>query len=196
MLEQVLQGLIGQVGQQAVVQNNEVPNQYNQGVMDTVMSGLMGGLSNEAQQPGGMGQLMSLFGGGAAPSSNALMGNSMISGIAQNIIGNLMQRFGLSNSAASGVVASMLPMVLSQLISKTNDSNDSSIDLNGVFGGLTGGKTDGLDLSSLLSGGQAALADGKLDLNDLINLVGNQGSSASKGGGGLMGGLLGSILGK
>ena len=47
MLE-VLQGLIQQAGQGAVVQNPEVPNEHNEGVMGEVMQGLMGGLSNQA----------------------------------------------------------------------------------------------------------------------------------------------------
>lgn len=195
MLEEVLQALVSQGGQQTVVQNNQIPNQYNQGVMNEVMNGLIGGLSNQAQQPGGMGSVLALFEGSSSSSSSSLMGNPMVSGIAQNIIGSLMEKFGITGNAAKGVVASLLPMILGGLISKTNDPNDNSVDLGGIFGDLTGGRTNGIDLGSILAQGSGALADGKLDLNDLINVVsGSSGRQSS--GGGLLGGLLGNILGK
>lgn len=193
MLE-VLQGLIQQAGQGAVVQNPEVPNEHNEGVMSEVMQGLMGGLSNQANSQGGLGSLIGLLGGGAGNSGN-LMSNPIVGSIAQSVIGNLMEKFGLSNSAAAGVVGSMLPSVLGGLINKTNDPNDSSIDMGGLMGAITGGKTSGIDFGSLLSQGAGALADGKLDMNDLMNLAGSaMGGQKQQGGGGL-GSLLGGLFG-
>lgn len=193
MLE-VLQGLIQQAGQGAVVQNPQVPNEYNEGVMSEVMEGLMGGLSNQANSQGGLGSLVGLLGGGAGNGSN-LMSNPIVGNIAQSVIGNLMEKFGLSNSAAAGVVGSMLPSVLGSLIDKTNDPNDDSIDLGGLMGSITGGKTSGIDFGSLLSQGAGALADGKLDMNDLMNLAGSaMGGQKQQGGGGL-GSLLGGLFG-
>lgn len=193
MLE-VLQGLIQQAGQGAVVQNPEVPNEHNEGVMSEVMQGLMGGLSNQANSQGGLGSLIGLLGGGAGNSGN-LMSNPIVGSIAQSVIGNLMEKFGLSNSAAAGVVGSMLPSVLGGLINKTNDPDDSSIDMGGLMGTITGGKTNGIDFGSLLSQGAGALADGKLDMNDLMNLAGSaMGGQKQQGGGGL-GSLLGGLFG-
>lgn len=193
MLE-VLQGLIQQAGQGAVVQNPEVPNEHNEGVMSEVMQGLMGGLSNQANSQGGLGSLIGLLGGGAGNSGN-LMSNPIVGSIAQSVIGNLMEKFGLSNSAAAGVVGNMLPSVLGGLIDKTNDPNDSSIDMGGLMGTITGGKTSGIDFGSLLSQGAGALADGKLDMNDLMNLAGSaMGGQKQQGGGGL-GSLLGGLFG-
>lgn len=193
MLE-VLQGLIQQAGQGAVVQNPEVPNEHNEGVMGEVMQGLMGGLSNQANSQGGLGSLIGLLGGGAGNGGN-LMSNPIVGSIAQSVIGNLMEKFGLSNSAAAGVVGSMLPSVLGGLISKTNDPNDDSIDMGGLMGSITGGKTSGIDFGSLLSQGAGALADGKLDMNDLMNIAGSaMGGQKQQGGGGL-GSLLGGLFG-
>ncbi|AFK05180.1 hypothetical protein Emtol_4055 [Emticicia oligotrophica DSM 17448] len=192
MLE-VLQGLIQQAGQSAVVQNPQVPNEHNEGVMDEVMQGLLGGLSNQANSQGGLGSLIGLLGNG---SSGNLMSNPIVGNIAQSVVGNLMEKFGLSNSAAASVVGNMLPSVLGTLIDKTNDPNDSSIDLGGLMGTITGGKTNGIDFGSLLSQGANALADGKLDMNDIMNIAGSaMGGQKQQGSGGGIGDLLGGLFG-
>jgi hypothetical protein len=190
-----LQGLIQQAGQSAVVENTDVPNEHNEGVMGEVMQGLLGGLSNQANSQGGLGSLLGMLGGGSSQ-GGGLMGNPMVAGIAQNIIGSIMSKFGLSNSAASGVVTSMLPSVLGGLINKANDPNDSSVDTGSIMSVLSGGKTDGIDFGGLLSQGAGALADGKLDMNDLINLASGGGNSQQSSGGGLFGSLLGGLFGK
>lgn len=196
MLE-VLQGLIQQAGQSAVVENTDVPNEHNEGVMGEVMQGLLGGLSNQATSQGGLGSLLGMLGGGNSAQGGSLMSNPMVAGIAQNIIGSIMSKFGLSNSAASGVVDNMLPSVLGGLINKANDPNDASVDTGGIMSVLTGGKTDGIDFGSLLSQGAGALSDGKLDMNDLINLASGGGNNQQQSsGGGLFGSLLGGLFGK
>jgi Bacterial protein of unknown function (DUF937) len=197
MLE-VLQGLIQQAGQTAVVENSEVPNEHNEGVMGEVMQGLLGGLTNQANSQGGLGSILGMLtGGGNSNQGGSLMNNPMVAGIAQNIIGSIMAKFGLSNSAASGVVASMLPSVLGGLINKSNDPTDNSVDTGSIMNVLSGGKTSGIDFGSLLSQGAGAMADGKLDMNDLINLASGAGSSnQNSGGGNLFGNLLGGLFGK
>ncbi|MDP1813775.1 MAG: hypothetical protein CFE22_14170 [Cytophagaceae bacterium BCCC1] len=197
MLE-VLQGLIQQAGQTAVVENSEVPNEHNEGVMGEVMQGLLGGLTNQANSQGGLGSILGMLTGGSnSNQGGSLMNNPMVAGIAQNIIGSIMAKFGLSNSAASGVVASMLPSVLGGLINKSNDPTDSSVDTGSIMNVLSGGKTSGIDFGSLLSQGAGAMADGKLDMNDLINLASGAGSSnQNSGGGNLFGNLLGGLFGK
>jgi hypothetical protein len=192
MLE-FLQGLIQQAGQGAVVQNPEVPNEHNEGVMGEVMQGLMGGLSNQANLQGGLGSLIGLLGGGTGNSGN-LMSNPIVGNIAQSVIGNLMGKFGLSNSTASDVVGNMLPSVLGNLIDKTNDPNDNSIDLGGLMDSITGGKTSGIDFGSILSQGAGALADGKLDMSDLMNLA-NSAMGGQKQSGGGIGSLFGGLFG-
>ncbi len=189
----VLKDLIQQYGQNAVVANPDVPNEHNENVMNEVMQGLMGGLGNQALSQGGLGSIIGLLSGG---NNGNLMSNPIVGNIAQSVIGNLMSKFGLSDSAAAGVVGNMLPSVLGGLINKTNDPNDSSIDLGGLMGAVTGGKTNGIDFSNILSQGAGALADGKLDMNDLMNIAGglmgnNQKNSQDSGIGGLLGGLFG-----
>jgi hypothetical protein len=197
MFEDILQGLIKQAGQSAIVENNEVPNEQNENVMGEIMSGLMGGLTNQANAQGGVGSLLGLLGNSSnAQQSSSLMSNPMVASIAQNIIGNIMQKFGMNSNVASGIVANMLPSVLGGLISKTNDPQDSSIDMGGIMNVLSGGKTSGIDFGSILSQGANVMADGKLDMNDLINLASGGGNQSSQGAGGMMGSLLGGLFGK
>ena len=158
------------------------------------MQGLMGGLSNQANSKGGLGSLIGLLGGNSG-TGGGLMSNPIVGNIAQNVISSLMTKFGLSDSAATGVVGSMLPSVLGGLIEKTNDPNDSSIDMGGLMGEITGGKTSGFDFGSLLSQGKAAMADGKLDMSDLMNIAGGMMGGSQKQGGGGLGGLLGGLFG-
>ncbi len=196
MLE-ILQGLIQQAGQKAVVENQEIPNEQNEGVMGEVMQGLLGGLTNQANSQGGVGSLLGMLSGQSASQGGGLMSNPIVANIAQSVIGNVMSKFGLSNGVASSVVSNMLPSVLGGLISKVNDPNDSSVDMGGVMGALSGGKTDGIDFGSLLSKGANVFADGKVDMSDLINLAtGGSSNSNSGGGGGMLGGLLGGLFGK
>lgn len=195
----ILQGLIQQVGQKAVVENTDVPNEHNEGVMNEVMQGLMGGLSNQANTQGGIGGLLGMLTGGGNQGGGSLMSNPIVGSIAQSVMGNLMSKFGLSGSAAEGVVGSMLPSVLGGLINKVNDPNDSSVDVGSVMSAVTGGKTDGFDFSSLLSQGAGALADGKLDMSDLMNMASGAmggGQQQQGGGSGLFGSLLGGLFGK
>lgn len=198
MLE-VLQSLIQQHGEQAVVNNSDVPNQHNDDVKDEIMNGLLSGLSNQASAQGGLGSLMGLLGNNSnAKDSNSLMSNPIVAMIAQNVMGSLMQKFGMSNNAASGVVGSMLPSVLGGLISRTNDPNDNGIDMGSILGVLSGGKTQGLDLGSIMSGVSGAMADGKLDMNDLINLASGKSNQPQQqqSGGSLLGNVLGGLFGK
>lgn len=204
MLDQLL-NLIQQNSQEAIVQNPAVPNAQNNDVMETLLGSITGGFQQQAQSGNIQGLLGLRSGNNGASSANGLMDNPIVASIAQNAIGAIMQKFGMSNGAAGGIVASVLPGVLGGLISKVSNSGDSSLDFNGILGGLLGGgnaqqgaSASGFDFNQI----GYALADGKLDMNDLMrvggSLLGGQGAPASnqqqQGGldlGGLLGGLFG-----
>ncbi len=193
MLEQLM-GLIQDHSQDAIVKNPAIPNQHNNDAMQTILSSVMGGLQNQAQE-GNIGGLMGLLSGQNGTGNN-LMGNPIVSGIAQNAINSLMAKFGISNSAAGNIIAQVLPGVLSSLISKTSNPNDGSMDFGGIMGSLLGGQQaqqtqqqGGFDFNQI----GYAMADGKLDMNDVMriggSLLGGQGGNAGGGLGGLLGGL-------
>ena len=196
MLEQLM-SLIQDNSQDAIVNNPAIPNQNNNAAMQTVFQSVLGGLQNEAQG-GNLSGLMGLL-SGQGGQGGSLMNNPIVAGIAQNAIGSLMEKFGLSNSAAGNIIAQVLPGVLSSMISKTSNPNDNSMDFGGIMGSLLGGQAPqqqqgGFDFNQI----GYALADGKLDMNDVMRIGGSLlgGNSGNAGGAGGLGGLLGGLFGK
>ena len=197
MLEQLM-SLIQDNFQDAIVNNPAIPNQNNNAAMQTVFQSVVGGLQNEAQG-GNLSGLMGLL-SGQAGQGGSLMNNPIVAGIAQNAIGSLMEKFGLSNSAAGNIIAQVLPGVLGSMISKTSNPNDNSMDFGGIMGSLLGGQAPqqqqqgGFDFNQI----GYALADGKLDMNDVMRIGGSLlgGNSGNAGGAGGLGGLLGGLFGK
>jgi hypothetical protein len=208
MLDQLL-GLIQEHSQEAIVQNPAVPNEHNADVMQTLMGSITGGLQEHAQN-GNVQGIMGLL-SGASGTGSGLMNNPIVSSIAQNAIGAIMQKFGLSNGTAGGIVSSVLPSVLGGLINKTSNPGDSSLDFNSVLGSLMGGGS----AATANAGGQSsgfdfnqigyAMADGKLDMSDLMRVGGSlfgggsatpaSGQAQQQGGGMDLGGLLGGLFG-
>ncbi|MFN3382813.1 MAG: hypothetical protein ACK41O_25365, partial [Runella zeae] len=80
MLEQLM-GLIQDNSQDAIVKNPAIPNQFNSDAMQTIFSSVVGGLQNQAQE-GNVSGLMGLLSGQSGTGNN-LMGNPIVSGIAQ-----------------------------------------------------------------------------------------------------------------
>ncbi|REA64180.1 hypothetical protein DSL64_01090 [Dyadobacter luteus] len=202
MLDQLL-GLIKENSQQAIVQNPAVPDSQNTEVMQTLLGSITGGFQQQAQA-GNIQGLMGLLSGNSGSNASSLMNNPIVASIATNAISAIVQKFGLSNSAAGGIVSSVLPGVIGSLISKVGNPNDSSFDFNSVLGGLLGGNqtqsgSSGFDFNQIGS----ALADGKLDMNDLIRVGGSLMGGGAKGadqdkqqqGGVDLGGLLGGLFG-
>ena len=202
MIEQLF-SMIQQNSQDAVVKNPAIPNQFNEGVMQTLMSTLTGGLQQEVQK-GNVQDVMGLLSGRAVSGGGAgLMQNPIVSSLSQMAVKSITEKFGISNSVAAGVVASVLPSVLSSLISKVSNPNDNSLDFNGIMGDLMAGggarqqaAPAGFDFNQI----GYALADGKLDMNDAMRIAGSfmsgggQSSQQAQGGGLDLGGLLGGLF--
>lgn len=196
MLEQLM-GLIQDNSQDAIVKNPAIPNQHNNDAMQTVLQSVMGGLQNEAQG-GNVGGLMGLL-SGQSGQGGSLMNNPIVAGIAQNAIGSLMEKFGISNSAAGNIIAQVLPGVLGSMISKTSNPNDDSMDFGGIMGSLLGGgqaqqtqQQGGFDFNQI----GYAMADGKLDMNDVMRIGGSLLGGGGNAGGGGLGGMLGGLFGR
>jgi hypothetical protein len=183
MLDQLM-NLIQQSGQQQVVQNPAIPNEFNDQVMSEAGNSIVGGLQ-QALSGGGLSQVMSLFGqGGSAQGLSSLMSNPAVQGIISQFAGKLTGQFNVDPSQAGQVSANLIPQVLQGLAGKVTDPNDSSIDINGVMQSLAGGQAGGIDFNGLLqkfSGGDVD-GDGDSDLQDVIAKM----SGGSGGGGGVM----------
>jgi len=186
MLEQLFNLVKEQAGT-AIINNPDIPNDRNEEAVADVTNSVAGGLQN-ALAGGQFKDVLKLLGG----QGGDLQSNPMANQLSGNAISSLMDKFGLNQGQAGNIVSNLLPGVLQNLISKTNNLSDNSFDLQGIFSSLTGGKTGGLDLQGLLGkvtqgGGLDRDGDGDTDLNDVINMVkGGASQQQQSGGGGMM----------
>lgn len=176
MFDELL-NLVKQHAGTAIVNNPAIPNERNVEVINEASNSIAGGLRNM------------LFGGGAKDILKMFSGNqdvansSVTNNLSGGLIQNLMDKFGLDHGAASGVANNLVPKVMQNLVQKTNDPNDTSFDIQGIFNKLSGGSTSGLNVQGLLNkfkgGALDQDGDGDTDLQDLTKLV-------SGGGGGIL----------
>lgn len=165
MLDNLLQ-LVKQYAGSAIITNPAIPNERNDEAIETAGSSIFNGLKNAASN-GNITDIISMF------NSESNVANS---GIAQNIksgfIGNLMQKFGLDANAASGIASNLIPTVLQQLVHKTNDTNDSSFDLQSIISKVGGGNIDVQSLIGQFTGNQTSNAGGGSIVDSLKGLFG------------------------
>lgn len=180
---ETLMNLVQQQSGQAIVNNPAIPNEHNDTATQTVTESIMSGLQQQAQG-GGLGSLLSMVtgqGGNVADSP-------VTQGVQANVQQNLMQKLGISPQVAMSIATAVVPMVLSKLMNKAQDPNDNTVDGNGVMNAATGQQgTDWMGMA------QSAMADGRLDMNDLMRTMGGSGSPQGQQGGGL-GGMLGGLF--
>lgn len=185
MLEQ-LSDLVKQFGNDAVVNNNAVPNELNEGVMDEASTSIFSGLQKMIAE-GKTDEIGKLFQGENAGSAS----NPVVKELAGQLSGNLVQKFGLSNEASSGVAGSLIPKVLGSLVGKAKNPNDKSFEISDIVNSISGGKGNSAVMDAIQKyGGQFGLDqnnDGKVDLNDAMEAVNKKGG---------IGGLLGRLFGK
>jgi len=136
MLENLI-SLVKENAKEAIIDNPAIPNEQNDAACETAASSIFDSLKNIAGN-GGIESITQILNNNGSAQSTA------VTEISGNVAGELMKKFGLESSAANGIVQSLIPTVINQLSSKTNDPNDSSFDLKGIVGALTGGDTGGI----------------------------------------------------
>jgi hypothetical protein len=163
MLENLFQ-LIKEQGQTDVVDNPAVPNEQNNAVMAEASQAIAGTMQN-ALASGQTEQVQQLF---QTDDTNQMMGNPLAQNMQGNFIDSITSKLGIYKNVAMGIAASLIPIVLSKLVRRTNSPapQDSGFDLGGLIGGLTGG-------GGLMGGGGINMG----------NVLGQLTSSGNGGGG-------------
>ena len=205
MLDQLF-NIVKQMGQETVVSNPDVPNEYNKEVMADATQTIAGGFKNVIAG-GGLQNILDLFKGGG--NNNSASGGSGIGGLLKNpmvtmmighFISKLVGKYSMSPSVASNVANKLIPESLSGLITETKDPNNPNINMDGFIGSLIGKgaeekeeEKNGSPLQDLLEkftgGGEGSNpGDGGFDLQDLVGKFTrkSQNSFQDGGGGGLM----------
>ncbi len=167
--------LIKQNAGSSIINNPAIPNEHNDAAVSLAGSSIMDGLKNMLAN-GNAQDVIGLFNHQGGDIANTPAAQQISGGFVQN----LMKKFGLGEGAASGIAASLIPMVLQKLVHKTNDANDNSFDITSILGSLTGGGQSG----------------GGFDIKNILNqFTGGGANNANTGGGGILDSLKG-LMGK
>ena len=152
MLDQLM-SIVREASQEGIVNNPEVPNQYNSEVMaeagNSLLTTLQGMMAN-----GQASNVMSLFGsGGSNIDSNPI--TQMVSNNFSNSVSN---KFGIPPGAAKAIAAVVIPLLISKFINRTRNANGATanggnggFDIQDIFNTISGGGTSGLNLPNILS---------------------------------------------
>jgi hypothetical protein len=145
MLDQLVK-LVEQNAKEAIVNNQAIPNQFNNAAIQEVAGSIFNTMKGQVAQ-GNMQQVVSMFQGGA--SMNSLSSNPMVQQMITSVAANFASKFGVSSSQAQSIVSSLLPTVMNQFIQKTNDPKDNSFDLGNMVKSMSGNSN--LDIGSIIS---------------------------------------------
>lgn len=202
MLEELF-NLVKENAKQPVVDSNDIPNDQNDAVVAEATNTVASGLRNMVAG-GGLQNIISMFTGGGQQqgqdSKSSLMSNPVVSMMIGHFAGKLMSKYNIGGSQANNVASNLIPQVISGLISKTNDPNNSGFSLDGLLNSITGGKVTeaaqnsggGFDIGSLISqftgGGNQQNSGSAGGLMDIVSQFtqGAQQQQQRNGGGGLM----------
>lgn len=181
MIENLL-NLVRENAGDAIFNNPDIPNDRNEEAVQETTASLVSGLQGMLAS-GGAKQVLGMFNSGGVDNSNPVVQN-----LAGGLIGNLVNKFGLDSGKAGGLVSSLLPMVLNQLISRTKNPADNGFSLDGLFGQLSGGRTSGMNIEALAGklagGGMDKDGDGDVDLQDLMGMFTGGGNAGNSNAGG------------
>ena len=181
MLEELF-NLVKNTANESVVNNPDVPNEHNDAVIAEATNTVASGLRNMVSG-GGLQNILSLFGNsqqGGQQNTQSLLSNPIVNMMIGHFCGKLMSKFNLDSSQASNVANSLIPSVISNLISKTNDPNNSSFSIEKLLSSITGGQ------SNQVAEEQQAGGNTGFNFQNLISQFSGGGQNGGAGGGGLM----------
>jgi len=153
-----------------VINNPDVPNEYNNDVVAEATNTVASGLRNLVAG-GGVQNVLSMFGSNA--NRKSLLGNPVVSMMMGHFASKLINKFRLGPRQANNVSGHLIPNVLGSLINKSNDPNDSAFSLEKLLGSITGGRSN--DVASR-TGGMGGLlrqfsGDGMSNGGGLLDMV-------------------------
>ena len=155
---------------ETVINNPDVPNQYNNDVVAEATNTVASGLRNVVAG-GGVQNVLSMFGGNT--NKKSLLSNPIVSMMMGHFASKLMNKFRMGPSQANNLSGNLIPNVLGSLINKSNDSNNSAFSLEKLLASITGGRSN-----------EVAPQGG--GLGGLLKQFNGNGGSQSNGGGGLL----------
>lgn len=183
MLDQLL-AMVKEIGQEQVVNNSLVPNEHNEAVMATASESILGTMQQAIANGRGE-EMMGMF---KSNNSAEIMASPLAQEMQDGFVANAQQQLGLSSNVVKGLAITMIPIIISKLVKRTNSTAevDNGFSIEGLLGGLTGGSHSGgggMDIGSLIgqfTGGGQQGGGGIADI--LQNLTGGGGGQQAGGG--------------
>ena len=174
---------------ETVINNPDVPNQYNNDVVAEATNTVASGLRNVVAG-GGVQNVLSMFGGNT--NKKSLLSNPIVSMMMGHFASKLINKFKLGTSQANNLSGNLIPNVLGQLINKSNDRNDSSFSLEKLLASITGGRSNEVTsqsggiggLLNQFNGGSQSNGGGLLDI--VKTLAGGAQEQQQRNGGSLL----------
>lgn len=142
-----IENLVRENAQEAIVNNQAVPNEKNEEAIQAASGSLIDVLKEKVSS-GNIGELISSFQQGNLSGTTA--------DEVSNKFTDKLQGLGIDLGQAKNIAATIIPTILAKFTQKTSDPNDSSFDLQDILGNITGedGKFQLSDLGNLFNKGQ------------------------------------------
>jgi len=181
MLENLL-NLVREYAQDNVVDNPGVPNEQNDEVVAEATHAVAGGLQDAIANGQGE-EVMALF---QSQSAAQVMSSPVAQNIQGGFLDNITSKLGINKNVAIGLASTLIPIVISKLVKRTNDPSNSSFDIGSIISSLTGGNGNaggggiGNLISQFTGGGNGNTGGG--GIGDLISQFTGGGNN---GGGGI-----------
>lgn len=138
MLENLL-NLVKENAGDLIVNNQAISNDQNDAAISETSSAITDGLKS-ALSSGNIGSLTDLLKG----DSNSLTSNPIVAGIIGNLTTSLASKFNVNEASAGNIASNLIPQVMNQLVSKTNDPNDNSFDVKTIMSSIGGSGLGGM----------------------------------------------------
>jgi hypothetical protein len=145
MLEDLF-NIIKQAGQNTVVNNPDVPNEHNQGVLADAAHTITSGFQNVIAG-GGLQSILDLFKGRSGTQnqsgSSGLINNPIVSMMIGHFMSKLVNKFRMAPAKASQVASQIIPGSINNLAQQVNDPNNEKVTMDGLVNAVIGGGKQG-----------------------------------------------------
>lgn len=174
MLDQLINMIRKQSGD-TIINNPSIPNDKNEAAVATAGTSILDTLKN-ALADGRLNDVLGYFKQGKTGSPG------LVREATDKYAGELQNKLGIPPTTANQTASGTIPDAMDQFANRTSDPSDNNFNIQDIFNQLTGNKTQGINIQSMLNkfgGGQLDKdGDGDVDLKDLQALL--------AGGGGIM----------
>ena len=172
MFDNLLNDLVKQYAGNAVINNPAVPNEKNESAISSITDGILSGLKQHAAG-GGLNSIIGML------TNSGQVDETTSQNVQGSVVDSLMGKLGIGKGIANSIAAQIVPAALGALSKNSADKNNTSFDPSSILSSLTGGKTNGINIASLIDKGLGN-GDGKLDMSDITSALGKLGNLFGK----------------